>query len=161
MVSEQLSVADVLAPPASISRMIGRAMLLRCPRCGSGNQFHHWVRRQAHCPGCGYSMEDRPDFFFGAFTLNLILTLTALFFVLIFVVICEAAQIDPPMVAVMIAGLACATLLPVIAYPFTFTLWAVIDLQSEPLELQEIADALDSLDADRVDTTAVAERTVR
>lgn len=147
--SAELSVADVLAPVPSMARMIGRALLLRCPRCGVGDQFRHWVRRRDHCPGCGYSMEHRPDFFFGAYILNLILTLVALFLLLLSVVVCEAAQVDPPFVPIIAIGLVIALGLPVGAYPFTFTLWAVVDLRTEPLELREIADALDNLDADR------------
>lgn len=95
-------------------------------------------------------MDHRPDFFFGAYILNLILTLLALFGLLIFVVICEAAQTEPPLVPVIVGGALIATLLPVIAYPFSFTVWAVVDLVSEPLELQEIADAVDKIEGDRV-----------
>ena len=149
MVTETLSVADVLAPNPSLFRMLGRALVLRCPRCGSGGLFHHWFHRSDHCPGCGYAMEVRSDFFFGAYMLNLLFTLFALFAVLIFAVICEAAQLDPPVVPIVAVGLACATVLPFVCYPFSFTIWEVIELQSEPLALQEIADALDTLDADR------------
>lgn len=94
-------------------------------------------------------MEHRPDFFFGAYMLNLIVTLLSLFGVLASIVIFEAAHREPPIVPIIAVGLACALLLPLFAYPFTFTLWAVVDLRSEPLELAEIAAALDKLDADR------------
>lgn len=102
-------------------------------------------------------MEKRPDFFFGAYILNLMLTLVALFGVLLSVVICEAAHIDPPFLPIVIVGLGCATVLPLVAYPFTFTIWAVVDLWSEPLELREIAEALDELDADRTEEAATVE----
>ncbi len=155
--SSEFSVADVLAPTPSLWRMIGRALARHCPRCGAGRLFHHWVRRRDHCPGCGYAMEHRPDFFFGAYILNLMLTLLALFFVLVTVVIFEAAQVEPPVLPLVLVGFACATVLPLFAYPYTFTLWAVVDLRSEPLELQEIADALDTLDADRSDEASPVE----
>lgn len=155
--NEQLLVSDVIAPAPSLWRMLRRALALHCPRCGTGNQFHHWVRRRDHCGGCGYAMEHRPDFFFGAYILNLMVTLLALFAVLVSVVIFEAAQVEPPVVPIVIVGLSCATLLPLFAYPYTFTIWAVIDLRSEPLELREIADALDSLDADRAEEPSAVE----
>lgn len=155
--TEQLLVADVIAPAPSLRRMVGRALMLHCPRCGAPDQFHHWLKRRDHCGGCGYAMDHRPDFFFGAYILNLGLTLLSLFAVLVSVVIFEAARIEPPMVPIVIIGLSCATVLPLFAYPYTFMIWAVIDLQSEPLELQEIADALDSLDADRSDESSAVE----
>lgn len=157
--SGELSVADVLAPVPSLRRMLGRALILRCPRCGSGHLFHHWVRRRDHCPGCGYAMEGRPDFFFGAYMLNLMVTLLALFGLLVTVVIFEAARIEPPVLPLVSIGVACATVLPLFAYPYTFTVWAVVDLRSEPLELQEIADAVDLLDADRSDEAVAVEHT--
>ncbi len=102
-------------------------------------------------------MEHRPDFFFGAYILNLILTLVSLFSLLIAVVIYEAAGVEPPLVPIVIIGVLIATVLPVAAYPFSFTVWAVVDLASEPLELQEIADALDKLDADRAEQDEAVE----
>lgn len=102
-------------------------------------------------------MEHRPDFFFGAYLVNLFITLLSMFGLMIFVVCCEAARVRPPLTAVGIAGLLVAFVLPVFLYPFTFTIWAVVDLRSEPLELQEIAEALDKLDADRSDETNPAE----
>lgn len=103
-------------------------------------------------------MEKRPDFFFGAYILNLLLTLLSLFGLLLSVVIFEAAHREPPVVAIMVIGALLAVALPVFAYPFTFTIWAVIDLRSEPLELQEIADALDRLGADPSDQPSTVEQ---
>ncbi len=155
--SRELIVDDVLAPGPSVWRMIGRAFRLRCPRCGSPGQFHHWIRRADHCPGCGYTLERQSDFFFGAYMLNLLVTLGSLFGLMITIVIFEAAQQPPPLVPIVIIGLLCATVLPFLFYPYSFTLWAVIDLQSEPLELQEIADAIDNLDADRSEEASTVE----
>ncbi len=145
--TKPLLVEDVLAPVPSLSRMLARALILRCPRCASRGLFDHWVRRRSHCPGCGYTMEDRPDFFFGAYILNLMLTLGALFSVLVSMVIFRAAGMEPPLWTFISVGVVCATVLPVFAYPFTYTVWAVVDLRSEPLEVAEIAEALDRLDA--------------
>lgn len=141
-------VDDVIAARPSLGRMIGRALLRRCPRCGSGRQFRHWIRRAPHCPGCGYAMEKRPDFFFGGYLLNLIVTFAALFGLLIAMVIFAAAEKPIPVGPAVVLGLLCSVVLPLAFYPFSFTLWAVVDLHSEPLLLGEIADAVETLEAD-------------
>lgn len=155
--TDELWVEDVIARPPSTKRMLGRALLLRCPRCGSASQFRRWVTRRDHCPGCGYTMEHRPDFFFGAYILNLIVTLLALFSLLISVVIFEATGTEPPLVPLIAIGVVISTVLPVVAYPFSFTVWAVVDLATEPLELSEIAGALDRMHEDRAEREAALE----
>lgn len=155
--TKELLVADVLAPAPSVKRMVGRALLRHCPRCGSGGQFHHWLHRADHCPGCGYALERQSDFFFGAYLLNLAVTLISLFSLLIVSVLFEAAQQTPPLVPIIAAGLFCAVILPLICYPYSFTMWAVIDLRTDPLKLREIANAVDKLDADRSEAEKTAE----
>ncbi len=149
--SGELSVDDVLAAPPSMARMIGRALILRCPRCGSGGQFRHWLRRAEHCPGCGYTLDREHDSFFGAYLLNLCVSFAALFGLLIACVVFEAAQNPLPMGPVIGVGLFIAVVLPVLFYPFSFTLWAVADLHSDPLRLGEIVDAADKIEQDRAD----------
>jgi len=152
----ELSVDDVVAPGPSMVRMIGRALVLRCPRCGSGGQFRHWLRRADHCPGCGYTLDREHDSFFGAYLLNLCVSFAALFGLLIACVIFEAAQAPLPMVPVISVGVFFAVGLPVVFYPFSFTLWAVADLHSDPLRLGEIVDAADKIGRDRTDDAADA-----
>jgi len=40
-----------------------------------------------------------------------------------------------------VAGLAVAVVVPVVGYPFSYTIWAAIDLTMRPLEPAEVADA--------------------
>lgn len=154
--NRELSVDDVLAAPPSMARMIGRALTLRCPRCASGGQFRHWLRRAEHCPGCGYALDREHDSFFGAYLLNLCVSFAALFGLLITCVVFEAARNPLPMGPVIGVGLFCAMLLPVLFYPFSFTLWAVADLHSDPLRLREIVDAADNVERDRADEATAA-----
>ena len=86
--THELWVSDVIEPPPSTWQMIRRALHRRCPRCGSDGLFRRWLHRNPHCPGCGYTIERDDDTFLGAYLLNLMLTLTSMFLVLIFVVIC-------------------------------------------------------------------------
>lgn len=141
-----LSVADVVAAAPTTWRMIGRALLLRCPRCGAGDQFCHWVHRRDHCPGCGYSLDRDSDSFFGAYLLNLCVSFASLFVLLMLVIFFEAAERPLPLAPVIAVGLFLAVGLPILFYPFGFTLWSVMDLRNVPLELEEISAAVDRLD---------------
>lgn len=146
--THELRVDDVIAPPPTTWQMIRRALRRRCPRCGSTGQFESWWRRSPHCPGCGYGIERSEDFFLGAYLLNLMLTLIAMFCVLIFAVIFEAMNRPVPLVPFIAIGLVGAIGLPLFCYPYTFTMWAVFDLRSDPLELSEIARAVENLERD-------------
>ena len=146
--TRELRVSDVVSPPPTTWLMIRRALRRRCPRCGSGGQFERWFHRTPHCPGCGYAIERSEDFFLGAYLLNLMLTLGTMFLVLIFVVICEAAHKQVPIGPTLAVGLFCAIALPIICYPYSFTMWAVFDLRFDPLELTEIARAVENLEHD-------------
>lgn len=132
-----------------MSKMIGRALLLRCPRCGSGGQFRYWIKRADHCPGCGYTVDRDDDSFFGAYLFNLTVSFASLFVLLIACVIFEANGNPLPWGPVIAVGLFFAIGLPLIFYPFSYTLWAIADLRSNPLQLTEIADAVDKIDGDR------------
>ena len=55
-------------------RMIGRALLRRCPRCGGQGWFTGWFRRVDRCQACGYKYERAPGFVLGEVTMNTIVT---------------------------------------------------------------------------------------
>lgn len=125
--------------------MAGRAVLLRCPRCGSGGQFRHWIRRADHCPGCGYTLDRESDSFFGAYLLSLVVTFAAIFGLLIAMVIFQAAERPLPIGPTIGVGIFFTIGLPVLFYPFSFTLWTVVDLHNDPIKLAEIASAAERI----------------
>ena len=145
--TDPLHVSDVLARPPKPSVMAWRAVRLRCPRCATGHLFHGWFHMVERCPGCGYQFKRDEGFFLGAFTLNLIVTLASMFLVLLWLVFREAAHPSGPLVAPIVAGVLCATALPIAFYPVSFTLWAAFDLSSAPLELREIVEAVDAAES--------------
>jgi uncharacterized protein (DUF983 family) len=123
----------VPAPPTpSFSRMMGRALLRRCPVCGSGGLFRRWVHMVERCPRCGFLFERYDGQFIGAVGMNTIVTFGALLITLVvgFVV----TSPDIAVVPLLVAGLAIAALLPVIFYPFSKTTWLAVDLAMSPLE---------------------------
>src|SRR4051812_23560947 len=65
---------DTPIPQSSVAMKFRRALLLRCPRCGSRGILRHWFKMQDHCPGCGLALErgESSDFWIGAYVFNLV-----------------------------------------------------------------------------------------
>lgn len=144
----EVSVSDVLVPRASTTRMLLRAFAKRCPRCGGGHLFTRWMRMTDRCGRCGYRF-DRNDegFFLGAYMVNLLLTEMVIFAFFIWFIIRENNDPDAPILAVFCVALGTVAILPVLLYPLSRTVWAALHLANDPLELTEIVDAIDALDA--------------
>jgi uncharacterized protein (DUF983 family) len=111
--------------------MLGRAMLLRCPRCGSGGVISGWFGMAPCCPRCGHCFETRPEegFFPGAFTVNLAVTEGILLLSLFgYIFLLAATGGDVSVLPVLVVCFTLAIVLPVLFYPFSRTIWAAIDL---------------------------------
>ncbi len=129
-----MSGADDKAP--GVARMMGRALLRRCPRCGTGHLFMRWFRMVARCPGCAYHFERRAEdgFFLGAYVLNLAVTESALAVMLFgFILVRSSTDSTAALWPVLVAAGAVAVLLPLAFYPFSKTLWAALVLAVRPL----------------------------
>jgi uncharacterized protein (DUF983 family) len=119
--------------------MVGRALLRRCPRCGGAGWFTGWFAKVDRCRTCGYRYERQPGFLLGALTMNTIVTFGVVALVLIVGIV--ASYPDIAMVPILAVALPLAVIVPIVFYPFSYTLWAVIDLRMHPLEAAEVADA--------------------
>lgn len=99
-----------------------------------------------NCPGCGYRFDRGDDgFFLGAYTVNLCVNETVIFAALMFMVLGGSSDSAASAWPILVAMLAGAVLLPIFFYPFSKTLWCAVYLASDPLELNEIVDAIDAL----------------
>jgi uncharacterized protein (DUF983 family) len=119
--------------------MLGRAFLRRCPRCGGKAWFRGWFGKVDRCRTCGYRYERQPGFLLGAVTIN-----TAVTFGLLAAVLLVGSILSYPDIAVVPilgAAVAVAVLVPVVFYPFSYTIWAAVDLTMRPLDPAEQADA--------------------
>jgi uncharacterized protein (DUF983 family) len=125
--------------PVSFKRMVGRALLRRCPRCGGKGWFKGWFHRLERCQTCGYKYERQEGFVLGAVTINTIVTFGCL--AVVFVVGTVATYPDLPVVPLVALSIGVAVVVPIVFYPFSYTLWAAVELQMRPLEPAEIADA--------------------
>lgn len=120
------------APP-SLWRMLGRATLLRCPRCGAKRVLATWFRMVERCPSCRLRFERESDFFLGAYVINLAVT-EGLLVIALFVYVLRAVS-DPttPLVPVLVAALVFAVGAPLAFFPFSRTIWAAVDLAMRPV----------------------------
>ena len=103
-----------------------RGMTRRCPRCGAGKLFVRWFRMKPECPGCGMRFVREEGFFLGAFVVNFALTEAVLgaYILAVFV----ATLPDPPVLLLAAGGAVVSFVVPLVAYPFSKTLWAALDL---------------------------------
>jgi uncharacterized protein (DUF983 family) len=131
MVESKVAMSDSAiqrTPP----RMFGRALLLRCPRCGGRGVLRNWFNLKEHCPTCGlvFNRGESGDYWLGGYTINfLVAEFTAVILTVIFVL---ATLPDVPWNVVGFTALAAATLLPVLFFPFSRTLWLALDLSARP-----------------------------
>jgi uncharacterized protein (DUF983 family) len=112
--------------------MMGRALLLRCPRCGGRNVMRNWFNLKEQCPSCGlvFNRGESGDYWLGGYTINfLVAEFTAVILTVILVI---ATLPDVPWGVVGFTALAAAALLPVLFFPFSRTLWLALDLSARP-----------------------------
>ncbi len=92
--------------------------------------------------------EREPGFFVGAFTINLAISIIALFVLCMGLVAVLASDADAGYLAFLVVGLVIALGAPVFCYPFSRTIWSAIDLAMTPLEPAEEAEAATAVAAD-------------
>jgi uncharacterized protein (DUF983 family) len=127
--------------------MVGRALRLRCPWCGGRGWTTGLLKRVDRCRTCGYKYERQEGFSLGAVTMNIIVTFGLIAVVLLVGSI--ASYPDLAVVPMLVAGVVVAVMTPIVFYPFSYTLWAAVDLAMRPLEPAELADAAAHADQSR------------
>ncbi len=88
------------------------------------------------CPRCGLRFERIEGHWTGALGLNTIVSFGALLIVLLAGFLLTWP--DPPALAIGVAAVAVAILLPLLFFPFSKTLWLAGDLLMRPLEAGEV-----------------------
>jgi len=112
-------------------RLLGRALLLRCPNCGHGRLFTGFFKMRERCPKCGILLErGESDYFIGAYTLNLIAVEVLLAGAFLLVVV--ATWPNPPWESLQYGGVVLSILGAVLCYPFAKTIWLAVDLTFRP-----------------------------
>lgn len=122
-------------------RMLGRAIALHCPWCGGRKTFvRRWFQRYERCRTCGIRWHREDGFELGAVTMNTVVTFGALTTAMTvgFVV----TSPDIPVLPFVLALAVVAVIVPVLVYPFTYTMWLAFDLAVHPPERAELDGAM-------------------
>jgi uncharacterized protein (DUF983 family) len=118
-------------PRPPIRKMVGRGLARRCPLCGSGGLFRHWLEPRRSCPRCQLKLDrGEADFFLGAYTLNFIVVLLTLAAFLALAV--ALSWPDVWWSAALWVGASLMVAVPMAFYPVSRTLWLAIDLAMRP-----------------------------
>jgi uncharacterized protein (DUF983 family) len=105
---------------------LGRGLLKRCARCGSGGLFRRWFAMVERCPRCGLLFEREEGHWVGAMIVNFVVTEIA--FVLVLVGGLLLTWPDVPWVGLTVVGVLTNLAVPILFYPTSKTIWVGIDL---------------------------------
>lgn len=111
---------------------VGRAVLLRCPRCGGGKILESWFALHHRCPTCGlaFARGEVSDYWLGSYAINLVFA-EGLAAVIALVVLWLTWPSSMP---AQVTGTVLAIALPILLFPFSRTLWLAWDLSFRPRE---------------------------
>ncbi len=113
-------------------RLVGRALRLRCPNCGSGSLFRRWVVMEKRCPRCDLKLDrGEADYFLGSYVVNFVVAELLIVFgagATIFLTLP-----DVPWTGLMRWLFVLAIVAPILFYPFAKTIFLAIDLNFRPV----------------------------
>lgn len=121
-------------PRSSVTTKFGRALLLRCPRCGGASIMRSWLKLKDQCPRCGLALErgERSDFWLGAYVFNLVAgELLAIGIPIVWMIASSPTQ---PWTQIEILAIVLCVTLPFAFFPFSRSLWLAWDLSFRPFE---------------------------
>lgn len=108
--------------------IITRALRLRCPHCGGGGLFRHWVTMAQDCPHCGYSLASGNRV--GANLLNLVASEVTLFIAMAVIIV--RTWPNPPWTFLQFGAPTLMVIAPLVLYPFSKMLFIAFDLAMHP-----------------------------
>lgn len=124
----------------SFGRMMRRALILHCPWCGSRRTFiRKWLGKYERCRTCGVRWRREEGFELGAVALNTLFTFLALAVGMTIGFILTAPDI--PVWPMILSLVGIAVVMPIVIYPFTFTIWLAFDLAVHRPEQRELLEA--------------------
>ena len=113
----------------TLTRLL-RALIRRCPNCGSAHIFCGWFAMEECCPRCGLRFEREEGYWTGAIAIDTIVT--ELLFAVMMLIVLIRTWPEIPMVRLLAASVAFNVLFPIFFYPFSKTLWLALDLAVRP-----------------------------
>ena len=125
---------DQPAPPSTntlgIVRFV-RALLLRCPVCGSGGIFRSFFKLKDRCPRCGFVFErGEHGYQIGSMAFDLVVPLIIWFFS--FFGVLYATWPSPPWFWLQWGSIIFMVTFPILFYPMSHTLAIALDVVVRP-----------------------------
>jgi uncharacterized protein (DUF983 family) len=140
----QLSPEDFERPFAAggsrrLMVMLGRALALRCPNCGSRGLLKNWFHLHERCPVCGLRVErEGHDYMAGSLLFNIVLA--EMIFAALFVAYLLISWPNPNWDVLEIAAPVGMAVAPFILFPFSKLVWLAADLALRPADARELRD---------------------
>jgi uncharacterized protein (DUF983 family) len=141
----QLNPQDIERPFADkpmrrMFTMVGRALLLRCPNCGSRGLVKHWFKLEDRCPGCGLRVErEGHDYMSGSVMFNLVLAEIIFAVVLVAWLLITWPNVNWDVLEIAAPlGMAAA---PFVLFPFSKLVWLAADVALRPAHASELTSA--------------------
>lgn len=107
----------------SLETFLGRAIRLKCPRCGTGRLFAGFVRMNDRCPDCNFKFERAPGYFLGSTYINY--AFTAFVLTIGYVYLRFGLKIERDILMGPLIGF--CILFPLLFFRFARSLWLNID----------------------------------
>jgi len=117
----------------SLTTNLGRALRLRCPRCGIGRLFKNWLRMESNCSHCRLKYERAPGYYLGSAYINYALTaflLTAAYVGLHFGAGYTNRALAGPLVAFCVV-------FPLFFFRYARSLWLAMDFRFDVTGFEE------------------------
>ncbi len=140
----QLNPQDIERPFADkpmrrMVTMVGRALLLECPNCGSHGLLKNWFKMNDRCPRCGLRVErEGHDYMAGSVMFNLVLAELVFAFTLVAWLLITWPNVNWDLLEIAAPlGMAVA---PFVLFPFSKLVWLAADLALRPAHASELAD---------------------
>ena len=137
--TEQHSAGELeLAGAKQSARLLGRAVLLKCPNCGGRGLLRNWLKLNVRCPACGLRLErGEHDYFVGSMMFNFITA--GMLFIGVLVAVLIFTWPDVPWDALQYGAPALIVAAPFVLFPFSKLLWLAFDLMLRPVTPEEMA----------------------
>lgn len=116
-------------PRVGLATVIGRALVLRCPRCGARGILAGWFKLRDACPVCALPLRRAPesDEWFGGYFINLIASELLMVFVVVGYVLASIPDVQWARVEGL--GVVMVIISPIVSYPFAKVLWVAVELE--------------------------------
>jgi uncharacterized protein (DUF983 family) len=132
--------------PRRGGRMMKRALLLRCPYCGSRGVLNGWLTMRTSCPACRLRLDrGERDFFIGAYLVNLIVA--ELVAAALIAGTVAAFWPDVPWSWLLRVGVVLMVVMPFLFFPFSRLVWLAVDLTFQPPVVRDFDDPIDAAES--------------